>query len=105
MPRETMPRRRSARSSSAAAARAVAATTRFGIIAVAPLLPLLQEDLGLSGTAAGVLFGLPILLMGVFAIPGGALADRIGPARSVALGVGCIAIGGGLRALAGGLPA
>src|SRR4051794_23105430 len=53
----------------------VAANTRFALIAVAPLLPLIETDLGLSGTAAGVVFGLPILLMGVFAIPGGALAD------------------------------
>ena len=76
-----------------------AANTRWALISVAPLLPLIAADLHLSGSAVGILFGLPVFLMGLMAIPGGALADRVGPTRTVALGLGLLAIGGGARAL------
>src|SRR5436190_11742314 len=81
-----------------------AANTRFSTLSVAPLLPLVVADLRLSGAGAGLLFGLPVLLMGVCSIPGGALADRLGPGRTVALGLTLMGLGGGARALAATFP-
>src|SRR5437667_12314435 len=71
-----------------------AANTRFATISVAPLLPLMVTDLRLPGVGMGLLFGLPVLLMGAAAIPGGALADRLGARETTALGLLLIAAGG-----------
>lgn len=72
---------------------------RAMIVAASPVLPLIQADLRLSYVEAGVLFTLPVLLMGVLGIPGGWLADRIGGKRSIALGLLLVVLGGVWRAL------
>ncbi|HEX8966351.1 MAG TPA: MFS transporter, partial [Chloroflexota bacterium] len=77
-----------------------ALNSRAPLLAIGPLLPLVIVDLKLSFTAAGLVSGLPLLLMGVMGLPGGWLADRFG-AREVM--IGCltgITLAGVLRAMA-----
>jgi CP family cyanate transporter-like MFS transporter len=73
---------------------------RAPLLAVGPLLPLIIGDLSMSFTVAGLLSGLPLLLMGATGLPGGWLTDRIG-ARSVMIWcLGGITLGSVVRALA-----
>ncbi|MBV9170386.1 MAG: MFS transporter [Chloroflexi bacterium] len=62
-----------------------AVNTRAPLLAIGPLLPLVLADLHMSFTVAGLLSGLPLLLMGAFGLPGGWLVDRVG-ARWVMIG-------------------
>jgi CP family cyanate transporter-like MFS transporter len=72
---------------------------RSVLLAVPPILPLIQHDLGLSYTATGLLTSLPILVMGGLALPSGLVAGRIGASRAVTLGLALLAIGALLRAV------
>jgi MFS transporter, CP family, cyanate transporter len=77
-----------------------AVNTRAPLLAIGPLLPLVMSDLHLSFTVAGLLTGLPLLLMGMFGLPGGWLVDRVG-ARWVM--IGClfgVSVAGLVRGLA-----
>jgi len=60
----------------------------------------LTADLSLSFAQASFLVAVPTLMMGVMAVPGGALADRWGPSRVIAVGLALVTVGGGLRAVA-----
>ena len=80
----------------------VAFNLRSGFIGLGPALPALTVDLGLSFVQAGFLVAVPTLMMGLMAVPGGALADRWGPSRVIAAGLALVAVGGGLRAVAPG---
>jgi CP family cyanate transporter-like MFS transporter len=73
---------------------------RSGFIGIGPALPALTVDLGLSFAQASFLVAVPTLMMGVMAVPGGALVDRWGPSRAIAAGLALVTIGGGLRAVA-----
>jgi CP family cyanate transporter-like MFS transporter len=72
---------------------------RSVILAVPPVLPLLQRDLGLSHAEAGMLTAMPALVLGLAAWSSGLLIERIGERNCVALGL--LLLGGGalLRAL------
>ena len=72
---------------------------RTVILAVPPVLPLIQRDLGLSYTATGVLTALPILVLGCFAWPSGLLIGRIGGRRCVTIGLILLSLGTFLRVL------
>jgi CP family cyanate transporter-like MFS transporter len=72
---------------------------RSVILAIPPVLPLIQRDLSLSYTATGLLTSLPLLLMGAFALPSGLLAGRVGGRRIVALGLALLAGGAVLRSV------
>ncbi|HLJ34708.1 MAG TPA: MFS transporter, partial [Ktedonobacteraceae bacterium] len=72
---------------------------RTVILAVPPVLPLIQRDLGLSYTATGVLTALPILVLGCFAWPSGLLVGRIGGRRCVTIGLILLSLGTFLRVL------
>lgn len=61
------------------------ADLRLTILAVPPLLPLIHRDLGLSEKAIGALSGLPVMLLGVAAIPGSLIIARIGARRTAIL--------------------
>jgi CP family cyanate transporter-like MFS transporter len=74
-----------------------ALSSRLALLSIGPLLPLMQEDLALSDVAAGVLTGLPLLLMGLLAIPAGVVSDRLGPRRVLAAMMVAMAVGGGAR--------
>ena len=80
----------------------VAFNLRSGFIGIGPALPALTVDLDLSYAQASFLVAVPTLMMGVGAVPGGALADRWGSERVIAAGLALVAIGGGLRAVAPG---
>ncbi|HTV89419.1 MAG TPA: MFS transporter [Stellaceae bacterium] len=62
------------------------ADLRLTLLAVPPLLPLIHHDLALSEKAIGALSGLPILLLGVAAIPGSLVIARIGARRTAVAG-------------------
>ncbi len=75
-----------------------AISCRAPILAVGPVLPRIIEDLGLSHTAAGILFALPVLMMGLVSVLGGIVADRVGAARVIGVGLLAVAGTGALRA-------
>ncbi len=74
----------------------------FGVttVSMAPLVHLITADLGLSHSAMGGVMGAWPLAYIVFAIPCGALLDRIGPRRGVALAAIIMALSLGLRGVA-----
>lgn len=72
---------------------------RTVILAVPPVLPLIQHDLGLSYTETGVLTALPILVLGCCAWPAGLLVGRIGGRRCVTIGLILLSVGTFLRVL------
>src|SRR5579875_3005201 len=58
------------------------ADLRLTMLAVPPVLPLIHRDLALSEKAIGALSGLPVLLLGLAAVPGSLLIARLGPRRA-----------------------
>jgi CP family cyanate transporter-like MFS transporter len=68
-----------------------------GMFLIGPLLPDIANDLGLSGVAAGIMTGIPPLMMGLFAIPGGLMTARWSGWRVVGLGLIVIGLTGALR--------
>lgn len=72
---------------------------RTVILAVPPVLPLIQRDLGLSHTLIGFLTSLPVLVMAAAALPAGWLASRVGGRLSVAIGLALLASGAMLRVM------
>jgi CP family cyanate transporter-like MFS transporter len=77
------------------------AALRTTLLAVPPVIPVIQTDLQLSGTAIGLLTGLPVILFALAALPGSILIARFGALRTLVFGVLLTAAGGGLRGLAG----
>jgi MFS transporter, CP family, cyanate transporter len=73
---------------------------RLTVLAVPPLLLLIQSDLHLTGTGVGILSGLPIIVFGLGALPASWLVARIGAVRTLALG---LLIGGIASAMRGAL--
>lgn len=73
------------------------ADLRLTMLAVPPVLPLIHRDLALGETAVAALTGLPVLLLGIIAIPGALLIARIGPRRALIAGLVVIAISSALR--------
>src|SRR5258707_4851367 len=72
---------------------------RSVILAVPPILPLIQHDLRLNYTAAGFPTALPVLVLAGAAWPSGLLAERIGERTCVSIGLALIGGGALLRAL------
>jgi MFS transporter, CP family, cyanate transporter len=75
----------------------VSLALRPQIIGVGPLIPAIQDDLGISHTVAGLLGTIPVLCMGVFAPAAAYVAGAVGGRAAIALSVGLIALGGVLR--------
>jgi MFS transporter, CP family, cyanate transporter len=73
------------------------ADLRLTLLALPPLLPLIHRDLKLDETAIGALTGLPVLLLGLMAIPGSLLIVRIGARRALISGLLLIATASALR--------
>lgn len=69
-------------------------------LSLGPTLPLVTRDLGLPSTLAGLVVGLPLLLMGLLALPGGWLVDRVGAGRALAVALAAVAAGGAGRGFA-----
>ncbi len=76
---------------------------RSVILAVPPVLPLIQHDLALSYAATGLLTALPILVLAVGAWPSGFLIERIGGRTCVTLGLLLLGAGTLLRAFLPGV--
>src|SRR5438093_7672540 len=70
---------------------------RLTILAVPPVISLIQPDLQLSGTEIGILTGLPIVLFGVAALPGSLLIARYGAVATLVAGLTIAGIASTLR--------
>jgi MFS transporter, CP family, cyanate transporter len=79
----------------------VALNLRPAIASVPPVLPDIQRDLQLSGTAAGALTALPVVCLGLFAPVAARLAARFGVDRVVAWALVVLGAGTLARAVGG----
>jgi CP family cyanate transporter-like MFS transporter len=79
----------------------VALNLRPAIASVPPVLPDIQRDLHLSGTAAGALTALPVVCLGLFAPVAARLAARFGVDRVVAWALVVLGAGTLARAMGG----
>jgi MFS transporter, CP family, cyanate transporter len=70
---------------------------RLTILAVPPVIPLLQADLQMSATEIGLLSGLPVLLFALAALPGSLLIARFGARSTLIGGLLIVATGAALR--------
>jgi MFS transporter, CP family, cyanate transporter len=70
---------------------------RLTILAVPPVISLIQADLQLSGTEIGALTGLPIVLFGVAALPGSLLIARFGAVATLVAGLVIAGVASALR--------
>lgn len=70
---------------------------RLTILAVPPVITLMQRDLGLSGTQIGILSGLPVILFGLAALPGSLLIARFGALQTLIFGLVVTGLASGLR--------
>jgi MFS transporter, CP family, cyanate transporter len=77
-----------------------AVNARAPLLALGPLLPLVIRDLHLSFTVAGLLSGVPLLLMGAMGLPGGWLTDRFGARQLMIVGLSAITLAGLIRTVA-----
>jgi MFS transporter, CP family, cyanate transporter len=73
------------------------ASLRLTVWAVAPIIPIIQQDLHLSGTEVGLLFGVPVILFAIAATPGSTLVARFGVRSTLLTGLAIAALGGALR--------
>ncbi len=80
----------------------VALNLRGISMGVSPILPLIKDDLGLTYAQAGFLFAVPTIVMSIFGMPGGWLADTLGMKRTITLGLTVLLAGGALRTTAPG---
>ena len=79
-----------------------ATALRPQLVGVGPLLPSIQEDLGVAHAVAGLLGTIPVLCMGLFAPPAPFLSGRIGSRHAVAAALGLVGVFGIARAVVPG---
>jgi CP family cyanate transporter-like MFS transporter len=72
---------------------------RLTLLAVPPVLPLIHRDLDLDEKGVAALSGLPVLLLGLAAVPGSLLIARVGARRALLIGLSTIGLGSALRGL------
>src|SRR5438270_13009621 len=72
---------------------------RLRLLAVPPVLPLIHADLQLDEKGIAALSGLPVLLLGLAAVPGSLLIARIGPRRALISGLWVIGVSSALRGI------
>ena len=70
------------------------------VVGVGPLIPAIQDDLGVSHAVVGLLGTIPVLCMGLFALPAPALSRRFGSRLSIAACLALIGLFGVARAAA-----
>ncbi|HVX99683.1 MAG TPA: MFS transporter [Pseudorhodoplanes sp.] len=70
---------------------------RLTILAVPPVLALVQSDLRLTGTQVGVLTSLPVVLFAIAALPGSLMIARFGALAALIFGTLLAALGGAMR--------
>jgi CP family cyanate transporter-like MFS transporter len=76
---------------------------RTTVLAVAPVIVLIQSDLRLSGTEIGLLSGLPMVLFAIAALPGSFLITRCGLVWTLAIGAASAGVFSSLRGAGGAL--
>src|SRR5262245_231804 len=76
---------------------------RLPILAIPPVLAMIQSDLRLSGTEIGVLTGLPVILFAAAAVPGSLLIARVGAVPALVIGLLIAAVGSALRRISPGV--
>jgi CP family cyanate transporter-like MFS transporter len=74
---------------------------RLALLAVPPVIPLIQSDLGLSGTEVGILSGIPVVMFAAAALPGSLLIARFGAFATLMTGFALASAGSAAR---GALP-
>jgi MFS transporter, CP family, cyanate transporter len=75
------------------------------IVGVGPLIPAIQDDLDVSHAVVGLLGTIPVLCMGVFAMPAPALSRRYGSRLAIAVCLAAIGLFGLARAAVPGAAA
>jgi MFS transporter, CP family, cyanate transporter len=75
------------------------------IVGVGPLIPEIQDDLDVSHAVVGLLGTIPVVCMGVFALPAPALSGRYGSRLAIAACLALIGLFGIARAAAPGAAA
>ena len=75
------------------------------IVGVGPLIPPIQDDLGVSHAVAGLLGTIPVLCMGVFALPAPEVSRRYGTRLAIGVCLGLIGVFGIARGVAPGAAA
>jgi MFS transporter, CP family, cyanate transporter len=80
------------------------ADLRMTLLAVPPLLPLIHAELGLDEKGVAALSSLPVLLLGLGAVPGSLLVARIGPRRALIAGLLLVACSAVLRGVGPFIP-
>ena len=70
---------------------------RLAILAVPPVIPLIQSDLHLTGTEVGILSGIPVVMFGAAALPGSLLIARFGAFATLMTGFVLAAVGSAAR--------
>ena len=73
------------------------ASLRLTVLAVPPVISIIQQDLHLSGTEVGLLSGLPVILFAIAATPASTFIARFGVRGTLIAGLAVAAIGGALR--------
>ena len=77
------------------------ACLRLTVLAVPPVIAMIQRDLNLSGTAVGLLSGIPVVVFAVFATPGSILIAKAGVRFALLSGLAVAAAGAVLGLLGG----
>ncbi|WP_292766809.1 MFS transporter [Microbacterium sp. UBA3486] len=77
----------------------IALNLRMGVASVGPVLPAIEQDLGIPAAAAGLLTTIPVFAFGAFAFMTPALTRWIGLHRLLALTMVVVALGIGVRLL------
>jgi MFS transporter, CP family, cyanate transporter len=79
----------------------IGADLRMAVLALPPVLPQIQHQLGLSETAVGALTSLPVLLLALAAVLGSIAVARLGPRSALVLGLLVVGAASGARGLGG----
>jgi CP family cyanate transporter-like MFS transporter len=79
----------------------MALNMRAGLAAVTPLLSQIQQDLGLSGAAAGLLMGIPLAILGIGAFTAPRVLSVLGLDRALTLCAVLIGTGLAVRPISG----
>jgi CP family cyanate transporter-like MFS transporter len=77
---------------------------RLTVLAVPPVLPLIHRDLALSEKAIGALSALPVLLLGLAAVPGSLGVALLGARRACLLGLAIVAASSAARGVGPSAP-
>lgn len=70
---------------------------RLTLLAIPPVIPLIHRDLGLDEKSIALLSGVPVLLLGLAAVPGSLLIARLGARRALIAALTLIALSSALR--------